>query len=105
MPIRISKDNTGPSGPDNYPGGGGGGGGRGPGGNIIAVILGLLFRNPKLGLLVLALGAGWYFFGGNCGGGGGTNSISNLFSLGANFDQEKYDAVEVFEPLADNKKN
>ncbi|MBK6445562.1 MAG: C1 family peptidase [Bacteroidetes bacterium] len=106
MPIRISKDDTGPSGPDNYPGGGSGGGGRGPGGNIIGIIIALLFRNPKLGLLVLALAGAWYFFGGNCsGGGGGNNQLANLFSLGASFDQEKYDAVEVYEPLADNKKN
>lgn len=108
MPIRISKDDSGPSGPDNYPGGGGGngGGGRGPGGNIIAILLSLLFRNPKLGLLVLALAGAWYFFGGNCSnGGGGKQNLQGLFSLGASFDQEKYDAVEVFEPLADNKKN
>ncbi|HNQ00383.1 MAG TPA: peptidase C1, partial [Bacteroidia bacterium] len=105
MPIRISKDDSGPSGPDNYPGGGGGngGGGRGPGGNIIAILLSLLFRNPKLGLLVLALAGAWYFFGGNCSnGGGGKQNLQGLFSLGASFDQEKYDAVEVFEPLADN---
>lgn len=105
MPIRISKDNNGPSSPDNFPGGGGGGGGRGPGGNFIAIILALLFRNPKLGLLVLALAGGWYFFGGNCNSGGGNKSLSNLFSLGASFDPDKYDAVEVYEPLADNKKN
>lgn len=103
MPIRIVKDrerNT----QDNYPGGGGGG--KLPGGlnaGCLTALLPLLLKNPKLLLLVIAIGIGLYFFGGK----GLLQSAGNndLFSLGADLNQQMYDQAEVFEPLADNVKN
>lgn len=105
MPIRIVKDretNT----QDNYPGGGGGGGGQLPGGlngGCLTALLPLLLKNPKLLLIVAAIGIAMYFFGGknllqSAGG-------SDLFSMGADLNQQMYDQAEVFEPLADNVKN
>lgn len=109
MPIRMTKDDNGSSGSDNFPGGGGGGGNRGGGGfgSIIPLILGLLFKNPKLGFIVLIIGGGLYYFSGGCGGGNAVNNESNNASLatGCDMKQEVYDKAEVFEPLADNVKN
>lgn len=74
------------------------------------MLLGLLFRKPKLLLLVLAGAAVWYFLGGGKGcnlatdpnGGGG---IANLFNRGATLDPAEYDKAEVYEPLSDNVTN
>lgn len=113
MPIRMTpdqgqEDNT-PRGP--RPGGGGGfpniGGG---GGGLIGMLLPMLFRNPKLMLVVLVIGGLFYLFGGSkgCSGGGAdANPVSSLLKMvtGANMDPAKYDSVEVYEPLADNVKN
>lgn len=104
MPIRIVKDKD-QSSQDNYPGGGGGGGGRLPGGingGCLTALLPLLLRNPKIAILLLAIGAAIYFFGGknllqSAGG--------DAFSLGADLNPQMYDKAEVFEPLADNVKN
>jgi len=105
MPIRIVKDRN-RSTPDNYPGQGGGGGGKLPGGinsGCLTAILPLLFKNPKIALVVLAIGAAIYFLGGKnlfqSATGGGS------FSLGADLNEQVYDQAEVFEPLADNVKN
>ncbi len=105
MPIRIVKDKDRTT-SDNYPGGGGGGGGRstgGLGGGCLTALLPLLLRNPKIAILLLAIGAAVYFFGGK-------NLIQsvaggNTFSLGADLNPKMYDKAEVFEPLADNVKN
>lgn len=104
MPIRIVKDKN-QSTSDNYPGGGGGGS-KLPGGinsGCLAAILPLLLRNPKIAILLLAVGAAIYFLGGK-------NLIQSAaggdaFSLGADLNQQVYDKAEVFEPLADNVKN
>ena len=79
MPIRISKDDSGPSDHDNYPG------------EVvervvvdvvqryIAILLSLLFRNPKLGFTHY-----WHsqvhgtFFGGNGSNGGGKTKPSGF---------------------------
>lgn len=106
MPIRIVKDKEQTS-QDNYPGGGGGGGGRLPGGingGCLTALLPLLLKNPKIALILLAVGAAIYFLGGknliqSAAGGAGA------FSLGADLNQQMYDKAEVFEPLADNVKN
>lgn len=106
MPIRIVKDRD-QSTTDNYPGGGGGGGGKLPGGingGCLTALLPLLLRNPKIAILLLAVGAAVYFLGGknliqSAAGGG------EAFSLGADLNQQVYDKAEVFEPLADNVKN
>jgi len=106
MPIRIVKDKD-RSSADNYPGGGGGGGGKLPGGvngGCLTALLPLIIKNPKIALLLLAVGAAIYFLGGKnliqtaVGGG-------DSFSLGADLNQQVYDKAEVFEPLADNVKN
>lgn len=105
MPIRIVKDKDRTT-SDNYPGGGGGGGGRSPGGlggGCLTALLPLLLRNPKIAILLLAVGAAIYFFGGK-------NLIQSVaggdtFSLGADLNPRMYDKAEVFEPLADNVKN
>ena len=104
MPIRIVKDRDNST-PDNYPGGGGGG--KLPGGingGCLTALLPLLFRNPKIAILLLAIGTAVYFLGGknliqSVAGG------SDAFSLGADLNQQVYDKAEVFEPLADNVKN
>lgn len=105
MPIRIVKDQEQTT-QDNYPGGGGGGGGQLPGGingGCLTALLPLLLRNPKIALIILAVGAAIYFLGGKnliqSATSGGT------FSLGADLNQQMYDKAEVFEPLADNVKN
>ena len=105
MPIRIVKDRD-RSASDNYPGRGGGGGGKLPGGinsGCLTALLPMLFKNPKIALLLVAIGAAIYFLGGknliqSAGGGG-------AFSLGADLNEQIYDQAEVFEPLADNVKN
>lgn len=104
MPIRIIKDRE-TSGPDNYPGSAGGGNQSGGlKGGCLAALLPLLLRNPKIALVVLAIGVAVYFFGGKdflqMAAGSG-----DVFSLGADLNQQVYDKAEVFEPLADNSKN
>jgi C1A family cysteine protease len=108
MPIRIRQDQN----QGNYsPRSGGGGGGGGGFGNLIPILIGLFGRNPKLLLIIAIIGAIFYFLGGKgCMSSMGdqndaSNTISNLFATGANFDIKKYSATEIFEPLSDNKKN
>ncbi len=105
MPIRIVKDKNRDT-ADNYPGGGGGGGRTpgGLGGGCLTALLPMLLKNPKLALIVIAIGIAVYFLGGK-------NLIqsvagdSGTFSLGADLNPQVYDKAEVFEPLADNVKN
>lgn len=115
MAIRMVPDDNQPQQQRKLPGNGGRGG-SGGGGNIITMLLPLFFglfrKNPKMGCgVVILLIVVLYFFGGsllNIGGGGdnGGGSITDLFNTGANFDPQKYDATEVFEPpLTDNAKN
>ena len=113
MPVRMRKDSNKGSSRDNYPGrrkttnSGGGGGGNNP----IAYLLPMLLKKPKLLLVAAVIFGAWYFFGGNCNGGtegaGGITSdiVKNLFSTGLEMSPEKYDATDIFEPLADNIKN
>jgi hypothetical protein len=104
MPIRIVKDRN-RNAPDNYTGGGSGGG-KLPGGmssGCLTALLPLLLKNPKIAIVLVAIGAAVYFLGGknliqSVGGG-------DSFSLGADLNQQIYDQAEVFEPLADNIKN
>lgn len=119
MPIRMVPDKKGKSrrsqprrttSSNRRNSGGGFQGGGGGIGNIIGMLLPMLSRNPKILIIVAVIGVGAYFFMGGCEGnaGGDPNSqggISSLFSTGGEFDQEIYDDAEIFEPLADNKKN
>lgn len=109
MAIRMVPDDNQPRQQSKLPGGNRGGGG---GGNIITMVLPLLFgffrKNPKTAIvLILVLAAFWYFGGGSLlTNGGGSSSITDLFSTGASFNPEQYDATAVFEPpVTDNAKN
>ncbi|MBL0035474.1 MAG: hypothetical protein IPP26_06835 [Flavobacteriales bacterium] len=91
------------------PGGRPGGGGGGGLGALLPMLLGILFKNPKLMIVVLIVGGLFYFLGGSKGcnmGDAGGGVISQLLqtSTGANFDPKLYDQAEVYEPLADNVK-
>lgn len=105
MPIRIVKDQN-QSSQDNYPGAGSSGGGKLPGGiggGCLTALLPLLFRNPKIAIILLAVGAAIYFLGGK-------NLFQSVagkdaFSLGADLNPQMYDQAGVYEPLADNIKN
>ncbi len=109
MPIRMEEDEPSkrreeynpPTPRDN----GGRGGGINP--NMILMFLPFLkglFRKPKL--LILLIGAAILFYmmsGRSCAGGG--VDMSDGFIKGLDFNQEQYDKTEVFEALADNRKN
>lgn len=100
-----------PQRPDRRGGGGGGfpGGGGGLGG-FLPALLGMLFKRPKLLLILLAVLAVLYFVGGQKGcnvGGGGGSAVGQLVQLmtGAKLDPKMYDKAEVYEPLTDNVKD
>jgi len=108
MAIRMVPDQPGKkrpsfSTPTRRSSGGGGGGGIGGGlGRILPLVLGFLIKKPKLLIVVLILGALWWFtMGRNSGGGDMIGQLAGL-STGANFDPKLYDQAEVYEPLADN---
>jgi hypothetical protein len=93
------------SGTNSQPGGGlPGGGGLG---SILQLALPFLLKNPKLLILALVIGVLFFIFKGKFGGDGSMNldNIGQLFSTGGKFDKEIYEEVEMFEPLADNRKN
>ena len=57
-------------------------------------------------LLIAAIAAVWYFASGKgCGTVSPETTQSSGFSLGTLFDEKKYSATEIFEPLADNIRN
>jgi hypothetical protein len=108
MPIRIRRDKG------NSNSGGGGGGRGGSGGGLGHILLGALLpsffrwfrKNPKLGILVLIIGGGAYFFLSQ----NNPDLTANLLSdsgngTGLEMKEEEYDKAEVFEALADNAKN
>jgi hypothetical protein len=112
MPIRIDRDNDNYS-PDNsngsrprFTGGGGGGGG----GLLMILLMFLpqiirfLLRNPKLGVVVVLVLIGLWFFRDRIGL-GGNQPASSAYSRGCSMNQELYDQAQVYEPLADNIKN
>lgn len=72
------------------------------------MLLGLLFKRPKLLLIVAVLFAAFYFLGGQkaCSGlpGDDMSQLAGLFSRGATLDPAEYDKAEVYEPLTDNVK-
>ncbi len=113
MPIRIEKDpDQGGGKRDNFPENNNNPGRRGGGGgglsSLLPMILMFVGKNPKLLLPILLIGGGLYFFGGGLfsnNGGGGGGGLDALFSTGMQHSIEKYDKAEVFEPLADNRKN
>lgn len=70
----------------------------------LPLILLFVFKRPKLLIPIVIVGGIWYFFLGGqemLSGGLADDSASNeLFSLGANLDEEVYDRAQVFEPLS-----
>lgn len=117
MPIRIRKDkNSSSSNQKNIPKSSSGGisGGSGLGGSIITALLptliGLFRKNPKVGIIVLIIGAILFFVvgRGGCAGGGGYQAreeVSENYEGDLFMDEKVYDKAEVFAPLADNAKN
>ncbi len=84
-----------------------GGGGGGLGGGLIQALLPILFKNPKLLLIVAVIGGGLYFFMGkgcNIPGNIASSAISN-FVRGGELNKDVYEQTEIYEPLADNVKN
>lgn len=105
MPIRMVKDEENNS-QDNYPDDGGRrqGGGSNPLMGCLPLALMAVFKKPKLLLPLLIIGGLVYFFffrSGGCAGLAGGDD----YTTGGNMDPKKYDKVEVYEPLADNKRN
>ncbi len=76
-------------------------------GNLIGVFLPFLFRRPKLLIILVVVGIGLYFFvGKGCSVSGLMNEgDSSQFMRGGELNKEVYEKTEIFEPLADNKKN
>lgn len=107
MPIRIKKDDntstqsTRPRQIRNNPSTGGGGAGML--GALAPLLINMFKKNPKVLVVLLVIGVAVYFLGGKeaCSSG----AIVSPFSTGFVDNLEKYDATEVFEPLADNIKN
>ena len=83
-----------------------GGGGFGGLGQLLPFVFMFLFKKPKLLLIVLAIGAVWYFFLGGSEmfsgqmAAGEEESGPGQFSFGAVLSEEEYDKAEVFAPLA-----
>ncbi|MBS3913591.1 MAG: peptidase C1 [Bacteroidetes bacterium] len=102
MPIRMVED---PNDRDSGTGGGGRGG-RG-GGNLIGILLGLVFRYPKLLIPILIIGGIMVWKGGCIGGIPGTdNSTNSAFATGGTLDPEQYAKADIFNFLyEDNKTN
>ncbi len=111
MPIRMVEDDpqgkkqhrraARPSGSNGSTGGGLGGGL----GALVGNLLPLLIRRPKLLIVLVIIGIALYFFmGRGCSGLGVGDGVSNFFR-GGELNKEVYEETEIFEPLADNKKN
>lgn len=115
MPIRMEEDPRDPRQqrprnvpPRNQPQPNIGGGGRSPLTSLLPLLLGPLMKRPKLLIGLLILGAILYFMTDGCnpGGGGGIVDQNSTHTTGDLLMDEKiYDKQEVFEPLADNRKN
>lgn len=108
MPIRMQEDQDDKDFFDDNSGGGkkpGGGGGS----SFIPMILGLLFRYPKLLIPALIIGGVMYFWGGGCGGGGvvpSSEQNEKTFSTGGVLKPEEYAKSDIFNFLyEDNRTN
>jgi C1A family cysteine protease len=83
-----------------------GGGGNNPLIYFLPQLVGMLFKYPKIGIPLLLLGGGAFFYFKGCGGSSASSeSNASAFATGASMKQDVYDQAQVFEPLADNKKN
>lgn len=103
MPIRMVDDNPN----DSYnPGNEGGGPNIGGGGSgclfmLLPMLMNLFRRNPKLAILLIVVGLGFYFFT-NVNTGGGETDNSAL-AKGCDMKQEIFDKAEVFAGLDPTK--
>lgn len=111
MPIRMVEDDPGGSnnnsrnpfrGRTNTSGAGKIGGGLG---NIIAILLPFLIKRPKLLLALILIGGGVYFFVLKPKGTGPLQETLSQFVRGGELNKEIYEETEIYEALADNKKN
>jgi hypothetical protein len=119
MPIRMEEDEQekrDDNFPENNPGrreNNSGGGGLGGLTAFLPLILGTLFKKPKLLILLLVLGGLYYFMtsGGGCSSAtitDGSNTDGDIpgnlkgFNTGMEMKQEIYDKAEVYEALSDN---
>ena len=100
MPIRMTDDDDSNSGWDGNQGRNPGQGvGFGGGGNIIGMLLPLLFRYPKLTIpLIIILGA-FYLFRGSCSG-PVKHETRSSYGTGATLDEKVYDSTEVYAALS-----
>lgn len=103
----MSEDNDSNNGYSGNQGSGSGSGGGGfPGGNILGFLLPLLFRYPKLLIVVIVLGGGYYLFNKGCSG-NANKAKQSTYAKGATLDKDVYDKNEVYaaldngEPLPD----
>ncbi|NNJ56001.1 MAG: C1 family peptidase [Bacteroidia bacterium] len=107
MPIRMVPDeNKGQNEQRNIPRNKQGGSGLGGILSFLPMILGFLIKKPKLLMLLLAIGAIWYFTKDGC-----MNNIADVsnqetdLTKGATLDPDEFDKAEVFTPLAETSKN
>ncbi len=86
-----------------------GGGMNGGLGKVAGALLPMLLKKPKLLLILAVVAVVLYFLlGRSCDTSSvmnGDNAISSLFSRGGELDKEIYEETEIYEPLADNRKN
>ncbi|MBP7476941.1 MAG: peptidase C1A papain [Chitinophagales bacterium] len=108
MPIRMVQDenqsNDDNGGRERNPGGGGGGINLG----CLMMLLPYLLKRPKLFIPLLILGGIGYFFFGNQFSQLADNTQQqqqSTFAMGGEMKEEIFDKAEVYEPLADNRKN
>lgn len=115
MPIRMTDDDPKDSRDEDQGGGSGrrsGGGGEGGGLGSILALLGIvlfLFRRPKLGLAVVAVGVAVWLFGGIGDGGGDVSpgdappaATKRTLGIGAVLDPKVYDQALVHEPVSES---
>ncbi|HTF82490.1 MAG TPA: C1 family peptidase, partial [Cytophagales bacterium] len=102
MPIRVTDDNSGDF-KGNVPGGSGrrGSGNRGGGGlgGILPSLLGMVFRNPKVGIPLLIIAGLFFYFGRGCGGSSFQSDQKMEVGTGCAMKQEVYDKASQFEQL------
>lgn len=111
MPIRIRPDQNKSSSQKkiNRSSSSRGSGGSGIGKLLVPILVSLFKKNPKVGIALLIIGGGIYWYTSRnssaIDSGGVSNIVKTLLSTGLNMDEKVYDKAEVFEALADNIKN
>lgn len=78
------------------------GSGSGLIGSLISNLLPFLIKKPKLLIVLLIIAIALYFF---MGRGCSVGDVASNFMRGGDLNKEVYEKTEIFEPLADNKKN